>query len=106
MADGGWGESYRSCETGVYTPHEKSQVVQTAWVVIALLEAGCERRAPIEKAVKLIMSRQQANGEWLQEGIEGVFNKSCMISYPNYKFIFPIKALGMFANKFGDVKLQ
>jgi lanosterol synthase len=29
-----------------------------------------------------------------------------MISYPNYKFIFPIKALGMFAKKFGDLELQ
>ena len=28
-----------------------------------------------------------------------------MISYPNYKFIFPIKALGMFARKYGDVEL-
>jgi lanosterol synthase len=51
------------------------------------------------------MSRQQRNGEWLQEAIEGVFNKSCMISYPNYKFIFPMKALGMFAKKYGDVPL-
>jgi lanosterol synthase len=25
-----------------------------------------------------------------------------MISYPNYKFIFPIKALGMYAERFGD----
>lgn len=25
-----------------------------------------------------------------------------MISYPNYKFIFPIKALGMYAKRFGD----
>jgi lanosterol synthase len=25
-----------------------------------------------------------------------------MISYPNYKFIFPIKALGMYAKHFGD----
>lgn len=28
-----------------------------------------------------------------------------MISYPNYKFIFPIKALGMFAKKFGNQDL-
>jgi lanosterol synthase len=28
------------------------------------------------KAVALLMQRQQGNGEWLQEGIEGVFNKS------------------------------
>jgi lanosterol synthase len=32
-ADGGWGESYKSCETGVWSPHpEGSQVVQTAFV--------------------------------------------------------------------------
>jgi lanosterol synthase len=52
------------------------------------------------------MSRQQPNGEWLQEAIEGVFNKSCMISYPNYKFVFPFIALGMFAKKYGDIALH
>lgn len=31
--DGGWGESYKSCETSVWCPHpDGSQVVQTAWV--------------------------------------------------------------------------
>jgi lanosterol synthase len=66
------------------------------------LEAEYPRREPIEDALKLIMSRQQPNGEWLQEAIEGVFNKSCMISYPNYKFFFPIKALGMYSRKYGN----
>lgn len=28
-----------------------------------------------------------------------------MISYPNYKFIFPMKALGMYARKYGDETL-
>lgn len=46
------------------------------------------------------MDRQQPNGEWLQEAIEGVFNKSCMIWYPNYKLVFTMKALGMFAKKY------
>jgi lanosterol synthase len=76
MEDGGWGESYRSCETGVYTPHEKSQVVQTAWVCIALMEADYPDNEPIRKAIALIMERQLSNGEWAQEAIEGVFNKS------------------------------
>ncbi|KAF2192004.1 lanosterol synthase [Zopfia rhizophila CBS 207.26] len=105
MKDGGWGETYRSCETGIYCEHPQSQVVQTAWVVIALLEAEYPDPEPLKKALRVIMSRQQANGEWLQEAIEGVFNKSCMISYPNYKFIFPIKALGMFAKRFGNEAL-
>lgn len=76
MVDGGWGESYKSCTTGVYTPHEKSQVVQTCWVIIALLEAQFPDRQPIEKAVRMVMSRQQQDGSWEQEAIEGVFNKS------------------------------
>ncbi|KAF2754907.1 lanosterol synthase [Pseudovirgaria hyperparasitica] len=103
FADGGWGESYKSCEDQVWTPHpDGSQVVQTAWVVIALLEAGFPDQEPLRRAVRLLVRRQRANGEWAQEGIEGVFNKSCMISYPNYKFIFPIKALGMYAARYGD----
>jgi lanosterol synthase len=77
----------------------------TAWVCIALLEARYPDRKVIERGLKLIMDRQQPNGEWLQEAIEGVFNKSCMISYPNYKFIFPMKALGLFKQRYGDVPL-
>jgi lanosterol synthase len=74
----------------------------TAWACIGLLEARSPDREPIEKGLKLIMSRQQPNGEWLQEAIEGVFNKSCMISYPNYKYTFTMKALGMFAKRYGN----
>ena len=120
VEDGGWGESYKSCETGVYTPHERTQVVQTAWALIALMEAECPEQEPIRKGIELIMQRQQSNGEWLQEAIEGVFNKSwyvprasspffsianffsSMISYPNYKFTFTMKALGMYAKRFGN----
>ena len=79
--DGGWGESYKSCETGEYCQHpDGSQVVQTAWALVALLAAQCPDRAPIERGIRLLMQRQQANGEWLQEGIEGVFNKSWYVS--------------------------
>ncbi len=76
MDDGGWGESYRSCETGIYTPHAKSQVVQTCWAIIGLMEAGYPERAPVKKAVRMLMGRQGRKGGWEQEAIEGVFNKS------------------------------
>ncbi|KAI1813778.1 oxidosqualene:lanosterol cyclase [Poronia punctata] len=100
-ADGGWSESYRSCEKMVYTEHSTgSQVVMTAWALIGLMHAEYPQLEPIKKGIKLIMDRQQPNGEWKQEAIEGVFNKSCMISYPNYKFTFTMKALGMFAKKY------
>ncbi|KAK2811543.1 hypothetical protein FQN50_002166 [Emmonsiellopsis sp. PD_5] len=105
MEDGGWGESYLSCELKTYTHHEKSQVVQTAWACLALMEAEFPDQDVLRRAMKLMMSRQQANGEWLQEGIEGVFNQSCMISYPNYKLYWPIRALGMYVRKFGNETL-
>ena len=73
--DGGWGENYKSCETGVYVQRE-SQVVMTSWAIIGLMVAEFPDRGLIERGVRLIMGRQMENGEWKQEGIEGVFNKS------------------------------
>jgi lanosterol synthase len=96
MEDGGWGESYKSCETHVYCAHEKSQVVQTSWALLALMAAQYPNQSVIKKGIDLIISRQQKNGEWLQEAIEGVFNHNCMISYPNYKFAFTIWCLSRF----------
>lgn len=80
-------------------------MVQTAWAIIGLMEAGYPHMEPLRNAIKFIVDRQQTNGEWLPEAIEGVFNKSCMITYPNYKFIFPIKAMGKFARKYPSEKI-
>ncbi|KZV84909.1 terpene synthase, partial [Exidia glandulosa HHB12029] len=93
-ADGGWGESYRSCEEHRYIEHEKSQVVQTSWAVLALMYGKYPHREPIERAIQLVMSRQLPDGSWAQEAIEGMFNKTCAISYPNFKFSFTIWMLG------------
>jgi lanosterol synthase len=67
MQDGGWGESYKACETGKWHNLESSQVINTAWAVIALLVAKCPDHEAIKKGCRLIMSRQQKNGEWLLE---------------------------------------
>ncbi|GJC93249.1 terpene cyclase/mutase family member [Colletotrichum higginsianum] len=89
-----------------YHEHPRgSLVVQTAWALIGLMEANYPYKEPLRKGIQFLMDRQQANGEWLQETMEGVFNKSCTIAYPNYKFSFPIKALGMFARKYPDEKI-
>ncbi|OOF97591.1 hypothetical protein ASPCADRAFT_514516 [Aspergillus carbonarius ITEM 5010] len=94
--DGGWGEHHTSCEVEEYVQHEQSQVVNTAWACLALMHARYPHKEPIEKGLKLIMSRQQKNGEWYQEDVEGVFNNTCMIGYPNYKFYFTSWALGRY----------
>ncbi|KAF3941061.1 hypothetical protein ABW19_dt0204546 [Dactylella cylindrospora] len=76
MEDGGWGESYMSCVTGKWVDHEKSQIVCTSWCLIALMNANYDNKEVIAKGINIIRSRQLPTGEWLTEGIEGVFNKS------------------------------
>jgi hypothetical protein len=49
----------QSCVSGKYSQHEKSQVVQTAWAVLALIYAKYPNKKVIRQAVELIMSRQQ-----------------------------------------------
>ncbi|KAF9526128.1 terpenoid cyclases/protein prenyltransferase alpha-alpha toroid [Crepidotus variabilis] len=92
--DGGWGESYKSCEQSRWIEHENTQVVQTCWATMSLMYAKYPHPEPIERAVQLVMSRQRPDGSWPQEAIEGVFNKTCAIAYPNFKFSFPIWMLG------------
>ncbi|KAI6245711.1 Lanosterol synthase [Erysiphe necator] len=94
--DGGWGEHYTSCEEKRYIDHENSQVVNTSWATLALMHAGYPDPTPIQRGLDLIQNRQKANGEWLQEAVEGVFNQTCMIGYPNYKFSFTVMALGAY----------
>ncbi|MCA9664566.1 MAG: terpene cyclase/mutase family protein [Myxococcales bacterium] len=94
--DGGWGESYRSCTELRYVQHERAQVVNTAWAMLALMAAGCTSREVLEPAARLLASRQRADGTWAQEAISGVFNKACMINYDNYRNIFPLWALARY----------
>ncbi|GMM27851.1 lanosterol synthase [Martiniozyma asiatica (nom. inval.)] len=106
LEDGGWGESMKSSETHTYVTTKKSLVVQTAWAVIGLLLANYPKKEVIQNAIYLLIKRQQKTGEWKFESVEGVFNHSCAIEYPNYKFLFPIKALGLYVKKYGDESLS
>ncbi|KAI0882335.1 terpene synthase [Annulohypoxylon maeteangense] len=100
MDDGGWGEHHMSCLEKRYIHHDMSQVVNTSWAVLALMHAGYPDPTPIQRGLQLIRDRQQPSGEWLQEGVEGVFNQTCMIGYPNYKLYFPIMALGSYSQMY------
>ena len=53
MEDGGWGESYMSSVKGEYIHHENSQVVNTAWACIALMNAKYPDRMPIERGIRV-----------------------------------------------------
>lgn len=99
-ANGGWGESYLSCQDKVYSqlPDGRSHVVNTAWAMMSLIAAEQHKRdaAPLHEAARYLVSMQEANGDWPQQEIMGVFNRNCMITYANYRNIFPLWALGMY----------
>lgn len=83
----------QSCVTGKYAQHNQSQVVQTAWAILALIYGQYDDKSVIERAAKLIMSRQLKDGRWEQEDTEGIFNKNCAIDYPGELTRNPIFAL-------------
>lgn len=97
LEDGGWGESMKSSELHNYVSTPNSLIVQTSWVLIALLLAGYPNKEVIDRGIELLQKRQQSSGEWKFEAPEGVFNHSCAIEYPSYRFLFPIKALGLYS---------
>ena len=104
--NGGWGESYVSCVDKAYsvdgTGHgfgeDSSGVVQTSWALLGLIAGGCRDEIAIDRGIKYLMRKQLPTGDWAQEGITGVFNRSCGITYSAYRNIFPIWALGRYAN--------
>lgn len=98
-SDGGWGESYLSCVLKTYTETE-STAFQTAWALLALVNAQCDDVPAVERAVRFLLRRQRANGDWPQESVAGIFNRTCGISYSNYRNIFPIWALGAYATRY------
>jgi lanosterol synthase len=61
---------------------------------------GQRYRSVIERGIALLRRRQQTDGDFPQENISGVFNMNCMISYTNYRNIFPIWALSYYHSKY------
>ena len=49
---------------------------------------------------------QDENGDWPQEGISGVFNRACGITYTQYRNVFSLWSLGRFSNKNFDSQMQ
>jgi squalene/oxidosqualene cyclase-like protein len=103
-ADGGWGEDFTSCVEKRWVEHEDSQVVTTAWCLLSLMAAHHADESVIRRGITFLLSRQQPDGDWEQEGISGVFNANCAISYSSYKNTFSIWALARFRQQYANVE--
>lgn len=100
QADGGWGESFESCISKQYVQHQTSQVINTSWALLSLMAMDYTDKAVIDKGIQLLVSRQLPNGDFEQEGVSGVFNHNCAITYTSYRNVFPIWALGRYRRKY------
>merc|ERR1712190_40294 len=106
--DGGWGEDFASCFNKNYEARDRlpgcdsgSTVVQTSWALLALMAADTEDSAAVSRGIKFLMKRQLPSGDWAQENIAGVFNRSVGITYTAFRNVFPLWALGRFARDYG-----
>ncbi|KAL5704253.1 hypothetical protein ACHQM5_022703 [Ranunculus cassubicifolius] len=101
LESGGWGESYLSCVDKVYTniKGNRAHVVNTGWAMLALIDAGQAERdpEPLHRAARVLINSQMENGDFPQQEIMGVFNRTGMITYAAYRNIFPIWALGEYS---------
>lgn len=92
-ADGGWGEHFFGCLHERFVDRPESQVVQTSWALLALLEILPVETDSIGRGIAWLKSRQSSDGSWRQEGVTGVFFGTAMLDYRLYGSYFPAWAL-------------
>ncbi len=99
QGDGGWGEHHSGCLTGRYVAHEESQVIQTAWALIALLEAGDSNWTAIARGAGFLLDAQDTDGTWPKQDMAGVFFRTALLDYVLYRQYFPLHALGLYEQR-------
>lgn len=80
----------------------QSQIHNTCWALMGLMAVRHPDIEAQERGVRCLLEKQLPNGDWPQENISGVFNKSCAISYTSYRNVFPIWALGRFSQLYPE----
>lgn len=93
--DGGWGEDFRNCLQRRWIPRLPSKVVQTSWALMTLAHAGLADTAQARRAARFLVERQDTGGGWPRETMAGVFNRTVLINYDNYRHYFPLWALAL-----------
>lgn len=91
--DGGWSEHYTSCLEGRYIEHPDTQVVMTSWALLALMEILPADDEAIQRGVLWLLSKQQRDGGWPRQAVNGVFFGAAMLDYRLYHTYFPVWTL-------------
>jgi len=97
--DGGWGE-----DGGTYYPHHRrlskaSTASQTAWAILALLNAGEAEHPAVARGIAFLLETQNADGTWDEPWYTAVgFPRVFYLRYHGYRAFFPLYALARYRN--------
>jgi squalene-hopene/tetraprenyl-beta-curcumene cyclase len=100
--DGGWGEDVRSYTDAAWRGRGVSTASQTAWALLALMAAG-ELQSPVtERGIGWLLEAQTSDGTWDEPWFTGTgFPGDFSINYHLYRLVWPLMALGRFAQGVG-----
>ncbi len=95
--DGGWGETCKSYEDYNFAGKGNSTQSQTAWAIMALVDAGEAESAEVQRGVQFLIHSQKEDGSWYEDAFTGTgFPQHFYIRYHMYRQFFPLMALGRF----------
>ncbi len=106
-ADGGWGEDLRSYDDqAAWSGRGESTASQTAWALLALLAAGGpDAMASAARGVAWLAATQREDGTWDEPQFTGTgFPGDFYINYHLYRLVFPVCALGRYAEALEAVR--
>ena len=91
--DGSWGEAQETAIAREYIQADQGNVEQTSWAISALLNGGYQHDPRMDKALNWLLDQQLKDGDWPEQYITGLFYKTTMVAYRNYKRYFPLMAM-------------
>jgi squalene cyclase len=72
---------------------------QTAWVLLALIEAGLRESSFVEKGVQYLVQELEDKAKWQDVSATGTGHPNVVyMVYPSYALTFPLMALGEYLN--------
>jgi squalene-hopene/tetraprenyl-beta-curcumene cyclase len=94
--DGGFGESPLSYDATSQSATGPSTPSQSAWALMALVEAGRGTGEVARRAAEYLVERQHEDGTWSEAEWTGTgFPGHFYLRYYGYPVFFPISALGL-----------